>query len=73
MFLLISDGLYRARIGVGERIRRMQAIAVDAFGQPVALAAGAQRNLYLVIRGGAIDSSRESYSILELKLGQDRR
>jgi hypothetical protein len=73
MFLLVSGRLYRARLGVGEPTPRLQAIAVDAFGQPVALAAGVQQNLYVVIRGGAFDSSRESYSILELKPEKDRR
>lgn len=57
LFVLSATGLQRAKVGRDQKLKELREVTLAAFGQPVAIAAGYARELYVGVRTSAAGAS----------------
>lgn len=66
LFVLSATGLQRARVGRDQKLKELRDIALAGFGQPVTIAGGYARELYIGVRTSAAGGAA-SFAIVKLQ------
>lgn len=69
LFVLSATGLQRARVGRDQKLKELRDIALAGFGQPVTIAGGYARELYVGVRTSAAGGAA-SFAIVKLQSSQ---